>query len=55
MNAMIVDSSFTEQVKIDIVDSAFRSAGQRCSALRVVYIQEKYLMKQYMLSGAMHN
>ncbi|HJK87590.1 MAG TPA: bifunctional proline dehydrogenase/L-glutamate gamma-semialdehyde dehydrogenase PutA [Candidatus Megaira endosymbiont of Hartmannula sinica] len=40
-NAMIVDSSaLLEQVTDDIVTSSFRSAGQRCSALRVVYIQE---------------
>ncbi|EGH19253.1 trifunctional transcriptional regulator/proline dehydrogenase/pyrroline-5-carboxylate dehydrogenase, partial [Pseudomonas savastanoi pv. glycinea str. race 4] len=36
-NAMIVDSSaLTEQVVIDVVSSAFDSAGQRCSALRVL-------------------
>ncbi|MHC8287022.1 trifunctional transcriptional regulator/proline dehydrogenase/L-glutamate gamma-semialdehyde dehydrogenase [Pseudomonas sp. XS1P51] len=40
-NAMIVDSSaLTEQVVIDVVASAFDSAGQRCSALRVLCIQE---------------
>ncbi|WP_158643492.1 bifunctional proline dehydrogenase/L-glutamate gamma-semialdehyde dehydrogenase PutA [Ketobacter alkanivorans] len=40
-NAMIVDSSaLTEQVVRDIVQSAFDSAGQRCSALRVLFIQE---------------
>ncbi|WP_251267903.1 aldehyde dehydrogenase family protein, partial [Enterobacter hormaechei] len=37
MNAMIVDSSaLTEQVVIDVLASAFDSAGQRCSALRVL-------------------
>ncbi|MEI6858924.1 MAG: bifunctional proline dehydrogenase/L-glutamate gamma-semialdehyde dehydrogenase PutA [Shewanella sp.] len=40
-NAMIVDStSQPEQVVHDIIDSSFTSAGQRCSALRVVYLQE---------------
>ncbi len=40
-NAMIVDSSaLPEQVTRDVVASAFQSAGQRCSALRVVYVQE---------------
>lgn len=41
MNAMIVDSSaLPEQVVRDAVLSAFGSAGQRCSALRVLYVQE---------------
>ena len=40
-NAMIVDSSaLPEQVTRDVVNSAFQSAGQRCSALRVLYVQE---------------
>jgi RHH-type proline utilization regulon transcriptional repressor/proline dehydrogenase/delta 1-pyrroline-5-carboxylate dehydrogenase len=40
-NAMIVDSSaLPEQVVRDVVASAFQSAGQRCSALRVLYLQE---------------
>lgn len=40
MNAMIVDSSaLTEQVVMDIVASAFDSAGQRCSALRLLCVQ----------------
>jgi RHH-type proline utilization regulon transcriptional repressor/proline dehydrogenase/delta 1-pyrroline-5-carboxylate dehydrogenase len=40
-NAMIVDSSaLPEQVTRDVVSSAFQSAGQRCSACRVVFIQE---------------
>ncbi|MDY1813784.1 aldehyde dehydrogenase family protein [Klebsiella pneumoniae] len=42
MNAMIVDSSaLTEQVVIDVLASAFDSAGQRCSALRVLCLQEE--------------
>jgi RHH-type proline utilization regulon transcriptional repressor/proline dehydrogenase/delta 1-pyrroline-5-carboxylate dehydrogenase len=42
INAMIVDSSaLLEQAVTDIVVSAFDSAGQRCSALRCVYVQEE--------------
>lgn len=41
LNAMIVDSTaLPEQAIKDIVGSAFQSAGQRCSALRVLYVQE---------------
>ena len=40
-NAMIVDSSaLPEQVTRDVVASAFQSAGQRCSACRVLYLQD---------------
>lgn len=40
-NAMIVDSSaLPEQVVRDVLGSAFQSAGQRCSALRVLYLQD---------------
>jgi RHH-type proline utilization regulon transcriptional repressor/proline dehydrogenase/delta 1-pyrroline-5-carboxylate dehydrogenase len=40
-NAMIVDSTaLIEQTVDDIVKSAFSSAGQRCSALRILYLQE---------------
>ena len=40
-NAMIVDSSaLAEQVVADVLVSAFDSAGQRCSALRLLYLQE---------------
>jgi RHH-type proline utilization regulon transcriptional repressor/proline dehydrogenase/delta 1-pyrroline-5-carboxylate dehydrogenase len=40
-NAMIVDSSaLPEQVARDVMSSAFQSAGQRCSALRVLYLQD---------------
>ena len=39
-NAMIVDSSaLAEQVVNDVIASAFHSAGQRCSALRVLFVQ----------------
>ena len=42
INAMIVDSTaLTEQVVRDVLASAFQSAGQRCSALRVLYVQEE--------------
>jgi RHH-type proline utilization regulon transcriptional repressor/proline dehydrogenase/delta 1-pyrroline-5-carboxylate dehydrogenase len=55
LNAMIVDSTaLPEQAIRDIVASAFQSAGQRCSALRVLYVQEEIedsLME--MLFGAM--
>ena len=41
-NAMIVDSTaLPEQVVRDVVSAAFQSAGQRCSALRVLYLQEE--------------
>ena len=54
-NAMIVDSTaLLEQVVDDIVHSAFGCAGQRCSALRVAYIQEDiYLQLTALLAGAM--
>ncbi|WP_455427681.1 trifunctional transcriptional regulator/proline dehydrogenase/L-glutamate gamma-semialdehyde dehydrogenase [Dryocola sp. LX212] len=55
LNAMIVDSSaLTEQVVVDVVASAFDSAGQRCSALRVLCIQEDVAEHTLqMLRGAM--
>ncbi|WP_271274018.1 bifunctional proline dehydrogenase/L-glutamate gamma-semialdehyde dehydrogenase PutA [Aliamphritea hakodatensis] len=41
LNAMIVDSTaLPEQVVRDVLISSFQSAGQRCSALRVLYLQE---------------
>lgn len=41
LNAMIVDSTaLPEQAVGDVIASAFQSAGQRCSALRVLYVQE---------------
>jgi len=41
LNAMIVDSTaLPEQAIRDIIASAFQSAGQRCSALRMLYLQE---------------
>ncbi|WP_342222003.1 trifunctional transcriptional regulator/proline dehydrogenase/L-glutamate gamma-semialdehyde dehydrogenase [Candidatus Fukatsuia endosymbiont of Tuberolachnus salignus] len=55
LNAMIVDSSaLTEQVITDVVSSAFDSAGQRCSALRILCIQEDVAEHTLrMLRGAM--
>jgi RHH-type proline utilization regulon transcriptional repressor/proline dehydrogenase/delta 1-pyrroline-5-carboxylate dehydrogenase len=54
-NAMIVDSSaLPEQVVKDTIASAFNAAGQRCSALRVLYVQEEIADKVIaMLKGAM--
>ncbi len=55
LNAMIVDSTaLPEQAIQSIIESAFQSAGQRCSALRCLYVQEDIaedLLK--MLKGAM--
>jgi len=55
INAMIVDSTaLPEQVVMDVVTSSFRSAGQRCSALRLLLVQEEVadgIIK--MLDGAM--
>ena len=55
-NAMIVDSSaLLEQATDSIVNSAFGSMGQRCSALRVLYIQEEiYNPLIEMVTGAMN-
>ncbi len=54
-NAMIVDSTaLPEQVVRDVVVSAFQSAGQRCSALRVLFVQDDVADKMLaMLAGAM--
>jgi len=42
INAMIVDATaLPEQVADDVLASAFRSAGQRCSALRLLFVQEE--------------
>ncbi|SFQ97162.1 L-proline dehydrogenase /delta-1-pyrroline-5-carboxylate dehydrogenase [Enterobacter sp. kpr-6] len=55
MNAMIVDSSaLTEQVVVDVMASAFDSAGQRCSALRILCLQDDVADHTLtMLRGAM--
>ncbi len=54
-NAMIVDSSaLAEQVVADVIASAFDSAGQRCSALRVLCLQEDVADRTLtMLKGAL--
>ncbi len=54
-NAMIVDSSaLPEQVVADAIASAFNSAGQRCSALRVLFLQQEVAAHMmHMLAGAM--
>ena len=54
-NAMIVDSTaLPEQVADDAVASAFGSAGQRCSALRVLYLQEEIAPRVlHLIVGAM--
>lgn len=55
VNAMIVDSTaLAEQVVQDVVTSSFRSAGQRCSALRLLLLQEEIADSTLeMLAGAM--
>ena len=55
VNAMVVDSTaLPEQVVDDVITSAFTSAGQRCSALRVLYLQEEIADRVItMLIGAM--
>ena len=54
-NALIVDSSaLTEQVVLDVLASAFDSAGQRCSALRLLCLQDEVADRTLdMLKGAM--
>ncbi len=55
LNTMIVDSSaLPEQITRDVIQSAFGSAGQRCSALRILYVQEDIADRVLnMLAGAM--
>lgn len=55
LNAMIVDSTaLTEQAVRDILIASFQSAGQRCSALRMLYVQEEARDRLlHMLYGAM--
>lgn len=54
-NALIADSSaLPEQTVADVILSAFNSAGQRCSALRVLFVQEELAPRLLeMLKGAM--
>jgi RHH-type proline utilization regulon transcriptional repressor/proline dehydrogenase/delta 1-pyrroline-5-carboxylate dehydrogenase len=55
LNAMIVDSTaLPEQVVDDVVASAFMSAGQRCSALRLLFLQDDIADQVLeMIAGAM--
>jgi len=55
LNAMVVDSTaLSEQVTRDVLDSAFKSAGQRCSALRILLIQDECFDETVsMIKGAM--
>jgi RHH-type proline utilization regulon transcriptional repressor/proline dehydrogenase/delta 1-pyrroline-5-carboxylate dehydrogenase len=55
LNAMLVDSTaLPEQVVDDVIASAFMSAGQRCSALRLLFVQEEIAdLLIDMIAGAM--
>ncbi len=55
VNVMLVDNTaLPEQVVQDVIRSAFNSAGQRCSALRVLYLQQEIAQRVTdMLDGAM--
>ena len=55
LNAMVVDTTaLCEQVTRDVIDGAFKSAGQRCSALRVLMLQEECFDETLkMIQGAM--
>jgi len=55
LNAMIADSTaLPEQIVDDVVSSAFMSAGQRCSALRLLFLQEEIADQVLeMIAGAM--
>ena len=57
LNAMLVDSTaLPEQAVRDIIASSFQSAGQRCSALRCLYVQEDVVETvKEMLFGAMED
>jgi RHH-type proline utilization regulon transcriptional repressor/proline dehydrogenase/delta 1-pyrroline-5-carboxylate dehydrogenase len=54
INAMVVDATaLPEQVADDVVTSAFRSAGQRCSALRLLFVQDDVADRMIeMIAGA---
>ena len=56
INAMIADATaLPEQVADDVVASAFRSAGQRCSALRLLFLQDDVADRMIeMIAGAAH-
>ena len=56
INAMVVDATaLPEQVTDDVMMSAFRSAGQRCSALRLLFLQDGIADRMIeMIAGAAH-
>lgn len=56
VNAMIVDATaLPEQVTDDVIASAFRSAGQRCSAMRLLCVQDDVADRMFeMIAGAAH-
>ncbi|MBC8024515.1 MAG: L-glutamate gamma-semialdehyde dehydrogenase, partial [Steroidobacteraceae bacterium] len=55
LNVMLADSSaLAEQLVLDVVQSGFNSAGQRCSALRILLVQEEIATRvQTLLAGCM--
>jgi len=55
LNVMLADSSaLAEQLVLDVVQSGFNSAGQRCSALRVLLVQDEIAARvQTLLAGCM--
>jgi RHH-type proline utilization regulon transcriptional repressor/proline dehydrogenase/delta 1-pyrroline-5-carboxylate dehydrogenase len=55
LNVMLADSSaLAEQLVLDVVQSGFNSAGQRCSALRILLVQEEIADRvQELLAGCM--
>ena len=55
LNVMLADSSaLAEQLVLDVVQSGFNSAGQRCSALRILLVQEEIADRvQKLLAGCM--
>ena len=55
LNVMLADSSaLVEQLVLDVVQSGFNSAGQRCSALRILLVQEEIAPRvQKLLAGCM--
>jgi RHH-type proline utilization regulon transcriptional repressor/proline dehydrogenase/delta 1-pyrroline-5-carboxylate dehydrogenase len=57
LNVMIADSSaLAEQVVLDVVQSGFNSAGQRCSALRLLVVQEEIADRvETLLAGYMND
>ena len=57
LNVMLADSSaLAEQLVLDVVQSGFNSAGQRCSALRILLVQEEIAPRvKTMLAGCMED